>query len=256
MIDTHTHIYLPEFEDGGEGAYLRAVDAGVEMMVLPNVDLTSAEPLLALHSRHPDRLRTAFGLHPTSVDASWRDTLDAIVPLLESEGCVAVGEVGMDLYWDSTFRSGQMEAFACQLDMAASRSLPVIIHCREALDETLEVIAAGGFGRMPLLFHSFTGRAADAVRIIEAVPGARFGINGVVTFKNARDLHAAVPEIGLDRIVLETDSPYLAPVPHRGKRNESAYITAVRDKVAELTGTTPAEAEAATDRNARMLFNI
>ena len=146
MIDTHTHIYLPEFEDGGEGAYLRAVDAGVEMMVLPNVDLTSAEPLLALHSRHPDRLRTAFGLHPTSVDASWRDTLDAIVPLLESEGCVAVGEVGMDLYWDSTFRSGQMEAFACQLDMAASRSLPVIIHCREALDETLEVIAAGVFG--------------------------------------------------------------------------------------------------------------
>ncbi len=256
MIDTHTHIYLSEFENEGENAYTRALQAGVEKMILPNVDLTSVRPLIKLYENHPDRLRTAFGLHPTSVDADWRNTLDKIVPLIDSPGCVAVGEIGMDLYWDTTFKSQQMEAFDVQLDMAAKRKLPVIIHCREALDETLNVIASGGFGSMPLLFHSFTGSTDDAERILAVAPNALFGINGVVTFKNARNLHAAIPKIGLEKIVLETDSPYLAPVPHRGKRNESAYISFVRDKVAELTDTTPSETEAATDRNARKLFHL
>lgn len=256
MTDTHTHIYLPEFGDGGDEAFRRAVDSGVGMMILPNVDSDTVPRLDALYRRHPDRLRTAYGLHPTSVDAGWRAALAPIARMLDSAGCVAVGEVGMDLYWDREFRKEQMDAFAEQLRLAALKSLPVIIHCRNALDETLEVIKSHGKGVAALLFHSFTGGVADAERILLEIPEAWFGINGVVTFKNARDLQEAVSLIGLDRMVLETDSPYLAPVPHRGKRNESAYVVSVCAKVASLLGVAQEEVEDATDRNARAIFRL
>ena len=256
MIDTHTHIYMPEFEAGGEEAYLRASESGVDVMIMPNVDLDTVCPLDSLYRRHPDRLRTAYGLHPTEVDADWRKTLWKIVPMLDSEGCMAVGEVGMDLYWDTTFRREQEDAFAEQLNIASEKRLPVIIHCRNALDEALQVISGLKTGCPRLLFHSFTGSAADAEKILSVVPDAFFGINGVVTFKNARELQDAVPAIGLERIVLETDSPYLAPVPHRGKRNESAFVVDVCDKVAVLFGISREEAEAATDSNARFIFNL
>lgn len=259
MIDTHTHLYLPEFEGDGDSALSRAVDAGVGAFVMPNVDAETEHPLLAMRARHPDKVYTAWGLHPTSVDAGWREALSPLLRHLADNGCVAVGEIGIDLYWDRTFRSEQMDCFAFQVKEAHKKDLPVIIHCREGLDETLEVLRKHALseGCVPkVVFHSFTGSSPDVSKILSVVPEAFFGINGVVTFKNARELREAMPEIGINRIVLETDSPYLAPVPFRGKRNESAYIVAVRDKIAETLGIPADEVERITDANARRLFPL
>lgn len=256
MIDTHTHIYMEEFSGENPGPVERALQAGVRHMVLPNVDSASVSPLLALHSAYPKATSIAMGLHPTSVDKDWLRNLEEVEHLLDTHQCVAVGEVGIDLYWDRTYRIEQMEAFSRQLDMAWRRGVPVIVHCREALAETLEVAASRGKECPPLLFHSFTGGKAEVARVREVCPDAMFGINGVVTFKNALDLHASLPEIGIGSIVLETDSPYLAPVPHRGRRNESSYLPAIRDRVAELLGSEPREVERVTDMNATRFFRL
>lgn len=259
MTDTHTHLYLPEFSEDGHEAVVRARAAGVGMLVLPCVDISSVDGMLALNARCPDCTRLAFALHPTEVGEDWKEEMSAIMENISCPACVAVGETGIDLYWDATCRERQMEAFAAHLDIAGEHSLPVIIHCRQALDETLEVIGDhigrhGGCG-MPLVFHSFTGSPADVERI-RSVCDPWFGINGVVTFRNAGELSLAVPSIGVGRILLETDSPYLAPVPRRGRRNESSYLPYIRDKVASLLGITPEEAEAATDRNASAVFRL
>lgn len=257
MTDTHTHIYMPEF-DGGLEALVRAVAVGVERVVLPAVDEESVEPMLSLRRACPARVHLAFALHPTEVDDRWRERADAMLAMLDTAGVAAVGETGIDLYWDKTYAREQKEAFALHLEAADARSLPVIIHCREALDETLEVIDAHrrAHGALPeLVMHSFTGSPAD-VRRIREVCDPWFGINGVVTFKNAGPLHEAVAGIGLDRMLLETDSPYLAPVPMRGRRNESAYLPYIRDKVASLLAVEPGEVERATDANSRKVFDL
>lgn len=256
MTDTHTHLYLPEFDADRKDVILRAIEAGIDKMVMPNVDLETAELLQAIRHDYPEHIFTAWGLHPTSVDSSWRENTTRLLQHLDNPGCVAVGEIGIDLYWDTTYRDQQMKCLAMQLSEAATRGLPAIIHCRNGLDETLEVIGQLHKPLPQMVFHSFTGSPEDVARILSAVPEVFFGINGVVTFKNAHDLHAAIPAIGIDRIVLETDSPYLAPVPHRGKRNESAYITNVCRKVSELLGITIEETERITDLNARKLFRL
>lgn len=257
MTDTHTHLYDAAFAadgaDGGIMAVQRAVHAGVCRFVMPNVDLVSVAPMTRLASRFPGRVFTAIGLHPTELDAAWRDTLAEIMACMPEKGCVAIGEVGIDLYWDKSFRREQMDCFAEQLRIAEEKRLPVIIHCREALDETLEVIKAHKGNLPELIFHSFTGAPGDVKRIRE-VTDAWFGINGVVTFKNAGVLREAVPEIGLDRMLLETDSPYLAPVPKRGRRNESAYLPYICDKVAELLSVAPEVVAQTTDSNAEAVF--
>lgn len=254
MIDTHTHLYLPEFAGDGASAVSRALEAGVGMMVFPNVDASTVGMMQTLHRAYPDNTVMALGLHPTEVDGDWRNIVDEMEEELCKGGYVAVGEVGIDLYWDKTALGHQLAAFSRQLEIADSLRLPVIIHCREALDETLKVIGEVNPG-VPLVFHSFTGSAED-VRKIRGVCDPMFGINGVVTFKNAGALREALPEIGLDRILLETDSPYLAPVPHRGKRNESAYVVEVCARVADVLGLSPHEVELATDKNARDTFHI
>ena len=257
MIDTHTHLYLrDDFPDGGSDAVRRALDAGISHMVLPNVGLTSMEDLLRLHALHPDVTSIGVGLHPEEIDADWRPRLEDVFARFADEAPVAVGEVGIDLYHDPTYRFQQMDAFGDQLDRAYTMGLPVIIHCREALDDTLDVIRMMGDRRPErLVFHSFTGNPADARRIL-ALPGTYLGINGVVTFKNAPELREAVAEAGAGRLVLETDSPYLAPVPKRGRTNESAYIPYIRDRIAEVCGLPPEEVEAVTDANARSIFNL
>lgn len=253
MIDTHSHPYLKAFENGGDDAIRRAVDAGVTHIVLPNVDSSTIAPMMALHSRFPEYTSMAMGLHPTEVDDNWEQTVTEMEKMLETGDFVAVGEVGIDLYWDKTRKREQMEAFARQLRIAERLQLPVIIHCREALDETLEVIREVRPTVM-LIFHSFTG-SPDDVRRIREVCDPMFGINGVVTFKNAQEIREALPVIGPDRILLETDAPYLAPVPYRGKRNEPAYVTKTCEKVAEVLGMTPAEVEASTDINAQCIIH-
>lgn len=254
MIDTHTHIYMDEFSDGGGDALRRALSVGVSHMVLPNVDASSIAPMKSLHERFPDNTSMAIGLHPTEIGDDWEKIADDMERELQTGEYVAVGEVGMDLYWDATFRNAQKSAFARQLRMAEKNGLPVIIHCREALDETLEVIADVNPG-IPLVFHSFTGGVED-VRKIRNVCDPMFGINGVVTFKNAQSLRDALPEIGLERILLETDSPYLAPVPHRGKRNESSYLPAICAKIAETLGVRMEDVELQTNANARLIFKL
>ncbi|MDE7345267.1 MAG: TatD family hydrolase [Muribaculaceae bacterium] len=264
MIDTHTHLYMDSFSkddpDGCAAAVDRAVDSGVELMVLPAVDRESAAEVATLHAARPERTRTAMGLHPTEVGEDWREELDDIVAILASTEPVAIGEVGIDLYWDDSNLSLQKDAFIAQILLAEKLGLPVIIHCREGVEVCCECIEAARAGTSsgslpPLVFHSFTGSPEDVGRI-RKVCDPYFGINGVVTFKNSGRLPEAVREIGLDRLLLETDSPYLAPVPKRGRRNESSYLTYINSKIAEILGLSPEEIDEATTRNAKAFFRI
>lgn len=254
MIDTHSHPYLEQFKDGGAEVVKRAVDAGITHIVLPNVDGSTIAPMTELHTRFPDCTSMAMGLHPTEVEEGWASIIDQMEVLLDKGGFVAVGEVGMDLYWDKTYKKEQMEAFGRQMQIAERLGLPVIIHCREALEETIAVIAEVR-PTVPLIFHSFTGSPEDVEKIRE-VCDPMFGINGVVTFKNAVSIREALPIIGLDHILLETDAPYLAPVPYRGRRNEPAYVVNTCKKVAEVLEMSAEDVEAATDRNAKLIFNL
>lgn len=256
MTDTHTHIYLSEeFPDDREVVLRRALDNGVRKMIFPNVDESTVSQMLELHHAFPEETRIAAGLHPTEVKADWKRAMQETLRLLDEPGCVAVGEVGIDLYWDKTFREEQMLCFAEQLKVASQRRLPVIIHCRDGLDEVLEVISSFKGELPPLIFHSFT-LGPEEVKRIRKICDAWFGINGVVTFRNATQLRESLQEIGVERILLETDSPYLAPVPYRGRRNESGNIPLIRDKIAEVLGMSPQDVEEITDRNAALLFGL
>jgi len=253
MTDTHTHLYMDAFAGEEAAAVERAVAVGVTRMVFPGVSPEWHEAMMALHARFPENTRVALGLHPTELGESWSEVLDSMEPLLESGMYAAIGEVGIDLHWDSSGIESQKAAFSRQLEWASRYGLPVIIHCRDGVEETLEVIRGFGAGLPPLVFHSFT-TGVDDVRKIREVCDPYFGINGVVTFKNAVSLREALPEIGVERMILETDSPYLAPAPHRGSRNESSYIPLICDRVAETLGITSAEVERITDENATRLF--
>lgn len=256
MIDTHTHLYLEEFADDSAAAVQRAIDAGVDKMVFPNVGIDTLRPMKSLHRLFADASRMAIGLHPTEMAANWKDVLSEVEKEIPAEKWVAIGEVGIDLYWDKTFRDAQMEAFDIQLGWAERLMLPVIIHCREGLDETLEVIAGHhDLLERRLVFHSFTGSWKDVERI-RKIADPYFGINGVATFKNAQSVRDAIPAVTLERILLETDSPYLAPVPYRGRRNESCYLPAICAKVAEVLSVEPAKVECATDAAAMPLFGF
>lgn len=256
MIDTHTHLYFAEdFPGGGSEAVERALASGVSHMVLPNVNLDSMEPLIELHHRHPGVTSVAVGLHPEDVDTDWRMKTDDIFARFEGEEPVAIGEVGIDLYHDTSRRFLQMDAFGYQLDKALAMNKPVIIHSRDAIDDTLHVIRLMGEPLPWLIFHSFTAGPEEVRKILE-LENASIGINGVVTFKNAPLVREAVAEAGIGRVLLETDSPYLAPVPKRGRTNESSYLSYIRDKVAEVCRIDPAEAERITDANARRIFHL
>ncbi len=256
MIDTHTHLYLrDEFGDDAESAVVRALDHDVEHLVFPNVDLSTMRPMLELHSKFKHATSVAIGLHPTEINTEWRLTLDKIIDLANDIDFVAIGEVGIDLYWDKTYREQQILALDYQLHLAEELSLPVIIHCREGLNEVLMVFENYN-GVLPrCVFHSFTGNKDDVKRI-KSIGDFYFGINGVVTFKNAIDLRNALSDIGLDRILLETDSPYLAPVPYRGKRNESAYLPSIAAKISETLCVSVDEVKQLTTLSARDFFGI
>lgn len=259
LIDTHTHLYLEEFaEDGyGEAAVRRAFDAGVGKMLLPNVDLSTIEPMKELAGKFPGVVSMAMGLHPTEVKDSWAENTEAALAELgtKRDGQLlykALGEVGIDLYWDKTFEREQMLSLEKQISKAMELDLPVIIHCREGQAQVLEVLQ--GFPGARAVFHSFGGTAKD-VDDIRRVGDFYFGINGIVTFKNCK-VREALPEITLDRLMLETDSPYLAPVPHRGKRNESAFITHTAAHIAAYLDVPVKEIENRTTVNAEFFFKI
>jgi TatD DNase family protein len=256
LIDTHTHLYLPEFDDdnAGRDTVERAISAGVERMIFPNVDLTTVEPMQRLAAQFPNNIYMAMGLHPTEVKDDWQEVLAKTEALLNQSEYhyVAVGEIGMDLYWDTTYREQQMQVFERQCRMAVDMNLPIIIHCREGLAETLEIVSK--FPGLKAVFHSFGGTVED-VETIRRIGDFYFGINGIVTFKNSK-LREVLPTIGIDRILLETDAPYLAPVPYRGKRNESAYIVSTAHCVADALGVDFDLLAERSSANACRLFNL
>lgn len=255
MIDTHTHIYMPDsFPDGGEAAVCRAVEEGVKIMVLPGVDREAVNPILSLHARFPEHTAVALGLHPTEAEADWKDELKEILDRGEDTELVAIGETGIDLYWEQRYLTRQMDAFGEQIQIALDRGLPVIVHSRDAFEETAEVLRIFG-GVLPgIVFHSFTAGIPEMEKLLEAAPEAFFGINGVVTFKNAAPLREAVAAMAPDRIVTETDAPYLAPVPHRGKTNESSFLPCVVKAIANIRHIPEEEMQSITEANAFRLY--
>ena len=223
-------------------------------IILPNENLESVSRLAALHEQYPDYISMTLGLHPEDVHDDYLDVLGKMRPMLDEYPVVAIGEIGIDLYWDKTWREQQKHALDIQLHWCHERDIPFIIHCREALDDILDVIDHLDCPVPRGVFHCFAETPADVERVRQR-GDFYFGVNGVVTFKKST-VPQLLPAIGLDRLLLETDAPYLTPVPHRGKRNESAYIPHVNDFIAKTLGVTPEEVSAATDRNAQQLFGL
>jgi TatD DNase family protein len=252
MIDTHTHIYAEEFDDDRAEAIARAKNAGVTKMILPNIDSESIDRMLLTEAQNPDFCFAAMGLHPTSVNETWRDELEIVRKQLNSRKWIAVGEIGIDLYWDKTFEREQAMVFAQQVEWALEFDLPIIIHVRNSFAETMQVLENYRNKGLRGVFHSFGGSVEEAQQIID-FKGFKMGINGIVTFKNS-GLRETLQVVDIQYIVLETDAPYLTPVPHRGTRNESAYLTLMRAQLAETYKLTEEKIDEITTQNARELF--
>lgn len=255
LIDTHTHLFVEEFDEDRELVLIRAGKAGVTRLFMPNIDDTSVERMLALCDTH-DGCYPMIGLHPTSVDADWEVRLKRVEEWFRSDRkFYGIGEVGLDFYWDTTYRKEQLDVFDRQIRWALASGLPLIVHCRSAYPELLEVLSPYKHENLKGIFHCFSGTEDDAARLLE-YSGFMLGVNGTVTFKKnvlPALLKAVVP---LERVVLETDSPYLAPVPYRGKRNESAYIIKVAEKLSDIYGTTWDKIARVTSENALKVFKI
>ena len=252
LIDSHTHIFLEEFDADRNLVLQRAVEAGVRLFLLPNIDVESVEGVNRLSDQYPDRCFPMMGLHPTSVKAGFQRDLELIKAALKKRKYLAIGEIGLDLYWDKTFINEQIEAFEEQLRWSIEWNLPVAIHTREAFPQVFESLYKTGIDRLRGVFHSFGGTQEELEEIARC-KNFMIGINGVITYKKAgfRDY---LPLFPLERIILETDSPYLSPVPCRGKRNEPAYLLHVAAKLAEVYNLSTAEIAETTTGNARRLF--
>lgn len=253
LIDTHTHLYLPEFNDDRDTVVQNAVSSGVEKLIMPNIDTRSVAGMIASENRYPAVCHSMIGLHPTSVKEDYRQQMEEIEIAMDKHKFIAVGEIGIDLYWDKTYLKEQIDIFRHQLKIAVSMDLPVAIHSRDAFAEIFSVLEEFRGKGLKGVFHAFTGDTDTAKRAVEM--GFMLGIGGVVTFKNS-GLAAVVKEIGAEHLVLETDSPYLAPVPHRGKRNESSYICIINRKLAEIFDCRVEEIAEITTSNAKDLFKI
>jgi len=249
--DTHCHLYVPEFDPDKNEMLLRALEAGVVRMMMPNIDLDTVHRLKSMAREFPGQCFPMMGLHPCSVKSDYSTVLGEIEKLLFTGDFIGVGETGIDLYWDTTFRQQQIEAFELQIDWAKQLHLPVIIHSRESLELNIEIVSRKQDGNLRGIFHCFGGTVDQASQIHEL--GFKIGIGGVVTYKNSM-LPGVLPEIPPSMIVLETDAPYLAPVPFRGKRNESAYIPLIATKVADILQISLAELYYLTNENAAEVF--
>lgn len=255
LIDTHSHLFLEEFSEDLPQVIERARAAGVTHVFMPNIDSSTIDAMLSACDTYKDYCFPMIGLHPTSVKADYAKELEIVVrELKSSRPYVAIGEVGMDLYWDKTYLKEQQIALDTQCGWALEYDLPVVIHCREAFDSIYKVLEPYKGTTLRGIFHSFTGTTEEAERIME-FPGFCIGINGVVTFKKS-GLPDVLPEIPLEKIVLETDSPYLAPVPNRGKRNESANVKDTLMKVSEIYRMSPEVVGNITSENALKVFGM
>ena len=252
LIDTHAHLYAKAFNHDRAEMIDRAVGRGVEQFFLPNIDSSSIEIMLALEAAYPQRCFAMMGLHPCSVKENFEKELALVRQWLDKRPFCAVGEIGIDLYWDKSTLSIQEEAFRRQIRWALEFGLPIVIHSRESTEEILAILEELSEERLRGIFHCFTGDLAQAERAIAL--GFYLGIGGVLTFKNA-GLDKTVADIDLEHLVLETDAPYLAPVPYRGKRNESSYVYQVAEKLAEVKGVSLEEIARITTANAGKIFS-
>jgi len=251
FIDTHTHLCAGQFDEDREQVVHAALYQGVDRMYLPNIDQESIEPMLTLEKAFPDHCFAMMGLHPCSVKENFEEELTTVRSWLERRSFKAIGEIGIDLYWDKTFVKEQEIAFLRQVDWAMEFDLPIVIHSRESIDDILALLEPRKEAKLRGIFHCFTGTNEQADRIIDL--GFLMGIGGVLTFKNA-GLDKVIESVALEHLVLETDAPYLSPTPHRGKRNESAFIPLVANKLAAVHQVSVEEVAAVTSKNAMDLF--
>jgi TatD DNase family protein len=254
FIDTHTHLFSDSFDEDRDEVVQRAIQSGVELCLLPNIDVDTIDAMHELESRYPKNCFSMMGLHPGSVDEDWKDKLEVIKKNLFSRRYIAVGEIGMDLYWDKTHIDAQREAFKMQVEWAKELNIPVVIHAREAFQEIYEVLDVLDDENLSGVFHCFTGTLED-VKKIGGYHNFKLGIGGVLTYKNAK-LDRVIKQVPLDQLILETDSPYLPPTPHRGKRNESSYLLHVAEKLADVYGLPLQEIEKQTTATAKELFKL
>lgn len=250
-IDTHAHIYDKQFKEDIDEVLARCQDEGVSRVYMPNIDRASIDDMLELEHRFPQQCIPMMGLHPGSVKKDFERELYLVEEWLDRRSFAAVGEIGLDYYWDTTFTSQQKEAFRIQIELAKQHRLPIVIHTRESFEDAIQLVEELNDEQLTGIFHCFTGRQEDAQRIVEA--GFYLGLGGVSTFKNS-SLKSVIPDLDPERIVLETDSPYLAPTPHRGKRNSPSYIPLIGRQVAEFTDRDVEEVAEITTRNAQHLF--
>ncbi|MCW8898394.1 MAG: TatD family hydrolase [Flavobacteriales bacterium] len=254
LTDTHTHLYSEQFKEDIDEVVQKAINLGVSRFFLPNIDSGYTTALLALAKKYPDNMFPMTGLHPCSVKADYQQELEHVEKMLSEHKVVAIGEIGIDLYWDKTFFKEQQIAFRHQIRLAKANNLPFVIHCRDAFDEIFEILDEENDENMCGIFHCFTGNLEQAQKIIN-YGGFKLGIGGVVTFKNA-GLDKVVEQLELEHLVLETDAPYLAPVPYRGKRNESAYIIEIATKIADLKQVSIEEVAKITTANSKTVFGV
>ena len=253
FVDTHTHLFVEQFNEDRDAVLQRAIDAGVEVMLLPNIDLESIPQMKDLANKYPKNCFSMMGLHPGSVDQNWEKTLKIIEKELFTNDFIAVGEIGIDLYWSKEFEEAQKEVFKQQVLWAKELRKPIVIHAREAFDEIFEIIDELNDESLTGIFHCFTGTLEQANHVIN-YGGFKMGLGGVLTYKKA-GLDKVMEEVDLKHLVLETDSPYLPPTPHRGKRNESSYLLHVAEKLADVHSIGLKQVAEVTTQNAKEIFN-
>ncbi|MDG1398827.1 MAG: TatD family hydrolase [Polaribacter sp.] len=253
ITDTHTHLYSEQFDEDRKTMIQRAKNAGVSRFFIPAIDSSYKERMFALEKENPKDVFLMMGLHPTSVKENYKEELAHVKQWIDKRNFFAIGEIGIDLYWDKSFLKQQQEAFRTQIKWAKEKKLPIVIHCREAFDEIFEVLESEKDDNLRGIFHCFTGNLEQAQKAISY--NMKLGIGGVVTFKNGK-IDQFLNEIDLKHIVLETDAPYLAPKPFRGKRNESAYITNVVDKLVDIYKLSFDEIAKITTDNSKVVFGL
>ncbi|MDF2157533.1 TatD family hydrolase [Algoriphagus sp. CAU 1675] len=251
LIDTHAHIYSTKFDSDRDQVIEEIRQAGVERIYMPNVDVETIEAMLDCEKKYPDLCIPMMGLHPCDVKEDFESQLAVMKKWLDQRPFAAVGEIGLDLYWDKSFFEQQKQALRTQIGWAKEFDLPIVLHCRESMDETIEIIREEHDGKLRGIFHCFTGNLTQAMQIVEM--GFLLGIGGVATYKNG-GLDQVIPHLSLDHLVLETDAPYLAPVPFRGKRNTPAYLPVIAEKVGDYLQVSKEEVAERTKANALNLF--
>jgi TatD DNase family protein len=253
ITDTHTHLYSEQFDEDRAAMMQRAFDAGISRFFIPAIDASYTERMFHLEAAYPKNIFLMMGLHPTSVKENYKEELAHVKKWIDQRNFYAIGEIGIDLYWDNTFLAQQQEAFRTQIQWAKEKKLPIVIHCRDAFDEIFEVLETEKSDDLRGIFHCFTGTLEQAEKAISY--HMKLGIGGVATFKNGK-IDKFLNQIDLKHIVLETDSPYLAPTPYRGKRNESSYITQVIDKLVDIYGLSFQESAEITTQNSKDVFGV